>query len=263
MTTCIICNGKTKVIQHKEINVSCGDYFAGRRLFARDVGETPLFACADCGFAAFYEIHAWPRDRFLRDIYNEDYGLCDPPFRIDRPTKLAKWLVNVLEPCALIDYGGGEGATARLLAESGFAARSCDAFYDDAPPPAARAAVVTCFEVVEHVPAQQQLFVDMAALLADDGLLIFTTLTRPRTLAGDWWYASVRNGHISFHTADSLERLVQAAGLSMMSLSPEIHVASRRPEVLDKARNWPVIAINETPGFRYTRGWSELAAGAW
>jgi SAM-dependent methyltransferase len=263
MTKCIICNGATETIQNKEINVSCGDYFEGRRIFVDDVGETPLFACLDCGFAAFYEIHAWPRERFARDIYNGDYILCDPPFRIERPAKLAKWLASVLEPCVLIDYGGGEGATARLLRQSGFSAQSYDVFHDNSALPAALARVVTCFEVVEHVPAQSQLFGDMASLLADDGLLIFTTLIRPRGLTGDWWYASARNGHISFHTAESLERLVRRSGLSMISLSPEIHVASRRPEALDKTRRWPVIAINDTPGFRFARPWSELAPGSW
>lgn len=144
---CQICNGESRLVFLKEKNVSCGDYFDGKRLYERNLGATPLLECRNCGFAYFSEMHGWTENKYRIEIYNENYGLCDPPFKQARPRKLAAWLSNILEPVDLIDFGGGEGQLAGLLVGKGFNARCYDPFYGPRQLPNGDAEVVTAFEI--------------------------------------------------------------------------------------------------------------------
>lgn len=118
--------------------------------------------------------------------------------------------------------------------------------------------IVTAFEVIEHVPDQSNLFTRLKSVCSDNGIIIFSTLIKEPALTHDWWYASPRNGHVSFHSTRSLHLLCQKNALHLTSLSDEIHVASGTPETLDATRNWPVIAINDAPQFRYAVDWTVL-----
>ncbi len=256
--TCQICGGVTHVALVKERNVSCGDYFEGRRIYSADRGDMELIECSACGFASFEEMSLWSPDVFQREIYNQDYDLCDPPFLDERPRKLAKWLGASLAPTDLIDFGGGNGKMAGLLAEQGFESVSFDPFYGDPVAPAHTASIVTAFEVVEHVPVQQDLFATLRDLAHADGLIVFSTLLKPQRLTGDWWYVSPRNGHVSFHTRQSLSHLLGALGLSHICLSDEIHVAARDAARLEPARGWPQVAVNGVPGFVFGSNWHHL-----
>ncbi|HUD88615.1 MAG TPA: class I SAM-dependent methyltransferase [Xanthobacteraceae bacterium] len=255
---CQICGGAARTVLLKEQNVSCGDYFEGRRLYEQDLGEIALVECTQCGFGYFPELQSWPEAKFRTDIYNADYHLCDPPFLDERPRKLAAWLGSNLKPCDLIDFGGGEGKMADLLAANGFRARSYDPFYGDPTFPTGDADVVTAFEVVEHVPDQSGLFGALASLRRRGGLLVFSTSLKTKTIAGDWWYTSARNGHVSFHTADSLKRTLDKFGLTGVSLSNQIHVAAPTAAALTEAVHWPAVAVSDTPGFVFRDGWRRM-----
>jgi SAM-dependent methyltransferase len=255
---CEICSGHCRIVFVKDVNVSCADYFEGRRLYQANLGEVALFECVECGFGFFAEMHGWPQERYRNEIYNEDYHLCDPPFREERPKKLAAWLGNNLCPCDLVDFGGGQGKLAELLVEKGFRAYSYDPFYGEKRLPSDTADVVTAFEVVEHVPDQRNLFRSLSALCRPAGIIVFSTLLKPKHLINDWWYASPRNGHVSFHTTDSLSRLTAQFGLASVSLSQEIHVAAHRASTLACAVNWPTITITDTPRYMFTDRWRRL-----
>jgi len=231
----------------KEKNVSCGDYFEGRRLYPEDRGALQLRECVSCGFARFDDMDRWSADEFRTRIYNADYHLCDQPFLGARPRKLAAWLTAALPPQSLVDYGGGEGMMAALLRDAGFDALSFDPFYGDSGAPVGPSPVVTAFEVVEHVPDQRALFHTLMELCAPSGIIIFSTLLKAPELKGDWWYASPRNGHVSFHSAQSLQLLTAELGLACRSLSTEMHVAARDASLLATSENWPPIAVNGAP----------------
>jgi len=260
--TCQICGGAPRTIFLKERNVSCGDYFEGRRLYESNLGDFALLECTVCGFGYFPEMQSWPEEKYRTEIYNDDYHLCDPPFADSRPRKLAAWLGDNLQPCDLIDFGGGEGKLADLLAEKGFAARSYDPFYGDPNFPDGNADVVTAFEVVEHVPDQRQLFKSLSSLCRPDGIIVFSTSLKRKVMTDDWWYASARNGHVSFHTAESLARLMAHFGLASVSLSQELHVAAPQPATLASIASWRAIAVSDTPGFEFSERWSRMVPSA-
>ena len=254
---CHVCRSPERFVFRKEQNVSCGDYFAGSRLYGDDLGQVDLLECVACGFGTFPHMRDWPEQRFRDEIYNEAYSLCDRPFIEDRPRKLAAWIAATFQPCRLLDFGGGNGVMASLLGNKGFDASHYDPFYGDTRPPVDGADVVTAFEVVEHVPDQAALFAALRALCNPGGLIVFSTLLKAqRSEANDWWYASARNGHVSFHTTDSLARIAQACGLHTLSLSRELHLAAREPAVLKAAAGWPVLAINGRPAFAFREGWA-------
>lgn len=258
-SACPVCGGGEVFVLAKEMNVSCGDYFEGARLFPDDAGPASLVRCSRCGFARFRDMHAWPPALFQTRIYNEDYHKCDPPFETERPEKLARWLAPICQGQRLIDYGGGNGLTAALLRDQGVEAVSYDPFYGDETLPEWRADIVTAFEVVEHVPDQGALFEAMLDLLAPGGVVLFSTLLQPGSLAPDWWYASPRNGHVSFHTRTSLAEVLSGAGATLVSLSDEIHLAAREPEALGTLRSIAPVAVSGVPAFSYTRQWDRLS----
>lgn len=262
-SACPVCGESETRVFLKEQNVSCGDYFEGVRLYKDDLGETPLVQCAGCGFARFRDMHAWSPGLFRDQIYNDEYHRCDPPFLEERPARLARWLAPLCGGKRLIDYGGGHGRTAQLLREQGVEAVSYDPFYSDAALPDWRADIVTAFEVVEHVPGQRALFSTLLDLLVPGGVIVFSTLLQPETLEPDWWYASPRNGHVSFHTRASLDRTLGDLDAVMISLSNEIHVAARDARALKPWRSVDPIAVSGAPSHAFTRQWDGLAkAGA-
>jgi cyclopropane fatty-acyl-phospholipid synthase-like methyltransferase len=92
--------------------------------------------------------------------------------------------------------------------------------------------LVTSFEVFEHVPDVVSLISTLAQLLADDGMVLFSTLLSDGNLTRNqrvqWWYASPRNGHISLFSRRSLALLGEKQGFELVSFSPNLHAFWRK-----------------------------------
>jgi len=88
--------------------------------------------------------------------------------------------------------------------------------------------LITAFEVFEHVPDVRELASNLPALLAPDGLVLFSTVLSDGHIRSDqklsWWYASPRNGHISLFSRDSLAILARDSGFFLGSFSEGFHV---------------------------------------
>jgi hypothetical protein len=236
---CPCCFGPSASIGFIDLGESCNDAFEERRMF-RDTGiSIQYWGCRACGHIWTADLDAWVAEDFRRYIYNEDYILADPPFAYDRPARnaaLVESLVRSMKASLdILDWGGGDGLFARMLRDREVrSALSCDAFYGDPEIPGDWTfPLVTCFEVVEHVPDQRGLFSTLARHVDQDGALLFSTLTQPADIGAlglRWWYARPRNGHIRLHSRTSLELCLSQAGLAMASLSAELHVGYRTME---------------------------------
>jgi 2-polyprenyl-6-hydroxyphenyl methylase/3-demethylubiquinone-9 3-methyltransferase len=88
-----------------------------------------------------------------------------------------------------------------------------------------------CFEVLEHVIDPVASLRRIVEFLAPDGFLMISTLVQGEAFVAqglDWWYVAPRNGHVSIHSPQSLNRLWNGAGFRLTTLSQNTHVAWRR-----------------------------------
>lgn len=244
MENCPICRNKAIQVCTKELNISCGDYFEGRRLFPLNIGKTSLLQCNTCGFALFPEMHKWSIKNFADRIYNNKYLIADAPFEFERPLRIAKHIRESFEPCNLIDFGGGRGVLADQLCSDGFHAVVYDPFHaSNKELPTWQADIVTAFEVVEHVANQVELFLTLNKLCKPGGMIVFSTLLSDGVdLSKDWYYASPRNGHISFHTSESLVAVCAQVGLEVIPSASGVHTAVKK---------LPNFHVLDTPPFSF------------
>jgi len=255
---CQICKSEMRSVFYKEASVSCGDYFAGRRLFQNDTGRFHLHECPSCGFSSFVDFLDWSKEDFQNRIYNDDYHLCDKPFEEARPRTLSSWIAPLMGERTLLDFGGGKGKLSQILRQNGKNASSYDPYYGDPKWPSDRYDLVSAFEVVEHVPNQAFLFSTMSKLLACNGIIVFSTLLRPDYFLEDWWYGSPRNGHVCFHSDKSLKLLGRNTGLFIISLSREMHVAARSISDLAPTESWVAPEVQDAPRYRFVDGWQDM-----
>ncbi len=143
------------------------------------------------------------------------------------------------KPRRILDYGGGNGLLTELLRAGGFAqADAYDPFVSRyAARPPHRYDCIVSFEVAEHSTDPVRTFAEMNDLLADSGLILFSTLLQPADIDQrglGWWYAGPRNGHVSLYTRASLEAVVRPHRLKLASFNDNVHVLFR--DVPDFAR---------------------------
>jgi hypothetical protein len=181
------------------------------------------------------EFDDWSAEAFLAHIYNSSYIHVDPDYASARPVSNASAIAETLraarDSIAILDFGGGNGAFASHLVAQGFSATTYDPFSGFKERPSRRFDVITCFEVMEHTPFPARTAAEMCDMLADEGIILFSTLTQPADFDQQrlhWWYAGPRNGHVSLYSRESLTILFQQLGLQLFSISELVHVAFRK-----------------------------------
>lgn len=232
---CPVCAGACSLLDVVDFNKCCEE---SRGKFLGLSGIPVYYAlCGACGFCFAPAMHRWPIEAFAERIYNDDYVLVDPDYLEARPRANAGTLLSLFKDLPRtvrhLDYGGGSGRLAAALREAGWDSTSYDPFVDRGVKAASlgRFGLVTAYEVFEHVPDVQALVADLEAVLAPDGLVLFSTLLsdgnlRPRERL-TWWYAAPRNGHISLFSRASLATLAQRHGFTCGSFSNVFHVLFR------------------------------------
>jgi len=230
---CKICGGSSPLYGVVDFQKSCPE-LQGQSLA---LSGTPVYyrRCGDCGFLFTTAFDDWSSEAFLKYIYNNEYVLVDPDYVEGRPINNAKVVAQTFhasrESLSILDYGGGNGLLTRTLAVQGFRASTYDPLTEFTARPQGRFDLITCFEVMEHVPSPAQIVADIASLLNDEGALLFTTLTQPAVfdqLGLRWWYVAPRNGHISLYSRRALTILFEKNGMSLMSLTDLVHFAFRK-----------------------------------
>jgi 2-polyprenyl-6-hydroxyphenyl methylase/3-demethylubiquinone-9 3-methyltransferase len=217
-----------------DFNKSCVEFqgtFLPSRGIAIDYNRCPV-----CGFLFTAAFDGWSKHDFLETIYNDDYILVDPDYRDVRPKVNLAFLSDLFadhrSELAILDYGGGNGALASLLREAGFAADTYDPLVAEfSTLPVRRYPLICSFETLEHTPDPRATIREMSALLADPGMIIFSTLLQPPNFESKrlgWWYVGPRNGHVSLFSRKALELAWRKEGLRYGSFDHVMHVAFRQ-----------------------------------
>lgn len=228
---CPVCKEAAPLLDRLDFNKSCEEP-RGKRL-PRSGTLVDYHLCESCGFCFAPEFREWDRSRFAACIYNDDYVQVDPDYLDARPRASAAALISLIGDRSTairhLDYGGGTGMLSALLRDAGWQSTSCDPYAEEhfALSDLDRYDLITAFEVFEHVPDVQGLMSNLASLLEQRGLVLFSTLVSDGHVAPsrplDWWYAAPRNGHVSLFSRRSLAVLGAAHGYSFGSLSDNFH----------------------------------------
>ncbi|HWZ52996.1 MAG TPA: tetratricopeptide repeat protein [Granulicella sp.] len=225
---CKVCQGASRLFGVVDFNKSCIE-LQGRTLPL--VGYPVYYRrCEQCGFLFTTSFDAWTPEVFQRHIYNDAYIEVDPDFVEVRPASNARMIATDFggfrASISLLDYGGGAGVLAQRLRAQGFRAATYDPFSSFNEMPAETFDLITCFEVMEHVPFPKETVATMVSLLKNKGVIIFSTLVQPAGFESlSWWYSSPRNGHISLYSSTSLTRLFDPHGMKVKSFSEGMHLA--------------------------------------
>jgi SAM-dependent methyltransferase len=229
---CPVCNKNYLLLEAVDFNKSCeesnGKYLDYSGIFIY------YALCNSCGFCFSPEISAWQLQEFESKIYNNEYVTIDPDYVEARPRANAENLMSMFPhfPTAIkhLDYGGGDGLLANLLRHSGWNSTSYDPFVNRNMDVKSLGEfdLITAFEVFEHVPDIHVLMSNLQALLAPNGVIIFSTLLSDNQIHQNqkltWWYASPRNGHISLFSKKSLQIITKQYGFNFGSFSDAFHI---------------------------------------
>jgi SAM-dependent methyltransferase len=227
---CKVCEGPSPLFGVIDFHKSCIEA-QGKRL---PISGVPVYyrRCSQCGFAFTTAFDTWTHAEFHQYIYNEQYIVVDPDFAALRPAGNAKMLAETFQASRtaikILDYGGGSGLTADLLRQQGFSATTYDPFSNFNAIPEEKFDLISCFEVMEHVPSPKETVATIVSLLQHPGAVLFSTLVQPAdfdAIGLNWWYAGPRNGHVSLYSAASLARLFEPHGMQVGSFTEGLHIA--------------------------------------
>lgn len=233
---CKVCGQPARVVGRIDFNKACEEV-RGKVLPSSGV-YLPYRQCAACGLVFTDALDDWSPDDFKDHIYNEGYAAVDPDYVEARPNAMAGMVARMFRDAAseldMLDYGGGNGRLAENLLRAGFrSATTYDPFNPAfAERPTRTYELITCFETLEHVPDPLATARELAGLLADPGIIFFSTLVQPQDIGRiglKWWYIGPRNGHITIHSRNSLAASWRAVGLDMVSFNEGYHAAFRTP----------------------------------
>lgn len=233
-TPCKVCSGVSRLFGVIDFNRSCEEIrgrvlpLAGLAVYYR--------RCEACGLVFTDAMDDWPHEDFAAHIYNDAYIEVDPDFETKRPdggaAMVAKTFASYAATLNVLDYGGGEGRLTDQLRAAGFTtAITYDPFSaNHRTRPAGAFELITCFETLEHMPDPKAGAADIASLMADEGMVLFSTLVQPADFAAQgmgWWYIGPRNGHVTLHSRASLAALWNPLGLKVASFNDNLHAAFR------------------------------------
>lgn len=231
---CKCCSGLAPLFGRVDFNKSCMDH-DGPLLPPAGI-PVPYFRCSACGFLFTRFFDHWTLAEFEAHVYNQDYAQVDPEYAAKRPDDWAQALDDLLggnlARVSLLDWGGGTGRLAQQLRARGIGRAETWEPFNAAftARPQGDFNMVTCIEVLEHLPDPRIGLKELIGFLPGEGALVLSTLLQPEDIeaAGTaWWYLAPRNGHISLFSRTCLEGLLREHGFRLVVLQPSVHLAWR------------------------------------
>ncbi len=232
--SCKACDTPSPALGAVDFNKCCED--RRRATLPMSGRRVTYHRCPACALVFTGDFDGWDREDFRTHIYNEGYADVDPDYAENRPAASAV-LIDALfgEACRglpVLDYGGGDGALAGLLSiQHGMAAEAYDPFNPTCDIAPHRVfPLVTCFEVLEHAPDPRATIFEVAGLVQEEGIVVFSTLVQPPDFLQkglDWWYVAPRNGHVTIYSAQALRALWTELGFQLISHGDNLHFAYR------------------------------------
>lgn len=227
-TECKCCGASAMLEGYVDFDRDCYGYNT-RRAQVRGL-PIAYYRCTACEFAFTDAFDAWTPADFEAHIYNHEYPLFDPNYATVRPRNTADLVRQLARNPAtrILDYGSGNGLTARLLREMGYSqVVEYDPFHGNpVKPERGGFDLVICIEVAEHSPAPLELFADLGSYVADSGVVLLSTKDMSE-VNGRWtddWYVAPRNGHVSFYTQRTLKLLGNSLGRDYMRIDSFRHL---------------------------------------
>jgi Methyltransferase domain len=234
-TVCKICEGTAEPFDFVDFNKTCD-----KSIYPTGLRGIPVLyrKCTDCGFIFTDFFDDFTPDQWRTHIYNDDYARVDPDYESKRPrsnvVKINVLLIGRKNKIIGLDYGGGNGKTASLLRERGWAFDSYDPFGSThmSPERMGRYNFCSAMEVFEHSPDPVSSLQDIVGKMAPGrAMIVIGTGLHDGIVSAQtrlsWWYAAPRNGHISLFSRKSMEILASRFGLAYSSIYPGTHLLTR------------------------------------
>lgn len=222
---CKVCGGNTVLFDVVDFKKTCS-----KEPYPNGLRGVPIyyFQCKNCGFIFTDFFDQFSESDFTRYVYNEEYkDAIDPEWVSIRPQRNVREVLTFLgwQKGAVVglDYGGGNGLTAKLLREQGLEYDTYDPFGAKhlRKENEGRYNFCSSFEVFEHTTDPVGTFREIVSLCNSDRLVVYVgtavnnknATQRNRLL---WDYASPRNGHISLHSRESLNKIAEIFGFECL-----------------------------------------------
>ncbi|CAG0933548.1 class I SAM-dependent methyltransferase [Geobacter sp.] len=201
------------------------------------LGRYPVryFRCVACGFIQAREPY-WLHEAYGEAIKRSDVGL------VRRNSRLATVTGAVITAffdrgARFLDYGGGYGLLARMMRDKGYDFyrwdKHCENLFvqdfEAGDTDQGSFALVTAFEVFEHLPAPLD---DIGEMLRFSRNILFTTelVPDPPPSPDKWWYYGLEHGqHVSFYTRKSLAAIAERFSLNLCTNGRSLHLLTERP----------------------------------
>lgn len=217
---CLICNEPATVHERGVIR--------GRH-------EGIFLRCISCGFI-FVESPNWLLEAYAEPINAEDTGYAERNLWCRE--QMRAFIEMFRNPVGkFVDYAGGYGLFVRLMRDCGYDFYWSDLFcpnlfargFEAGQSNCQRFEAVTAFEVFEHWTDPKT---ELAKLADSSDCVVFSTrlVPNPAPALRDWWYYGIEHGqHVSFYTAESLDRLARQFDFHFNSDGEVFHAFSRAP----------------------------------
>lgn len=235
-TTCKICGSHSALFDVVDFNKICHPSH-----YPLDIVGVPVYfrRCKHCDFVFTSAFDQFTPPSWRRFIYNDEYYKhIDTEYEIIRP----KYNAEVLGvACMLLgkegifglDYGGGNGAVAKLLSGQSVNYFTHDPYGESniLDEYIGKINLLSAFEVLEHSTEPLLTISEMLKFVSSKFVCIISTQCSDGLIDENkrltWSYVAPRNGHISIYSEKSLRCIAASFSLEYLRISRGLHLFGR------------------------------------